>query len=222
LGYLIFEVWWERDRRKWFLCTSVVAGAILACAPWTWRNYTAFHELLFIRGNLGLELRIANHPGADADGDVTHARQGTVRHPGENLEEARLVRDLGEAEYMGRARSEAIEWIRSHPSEFLRLTLMRVVHFWCGPLRLPWLAALTSAVTVLALLGLRRILPALDASGRAALLIPLATFPLVYYIVSYQAHYPAPLAWLLLLLASYEVQGWIFREDVLAAATESA
>ncbi len=33
LGYLIFEVWWKRDRRKWFLCTSVVAGAILACAP---------------------------------------------------------------------------------------------------------------------------------------------------------------------------------------------
>jgi 4-amino-4-deoxy-L-arabinose transferase-like glycosyltransferase len=222
LGYLIFELWWKRDRRKWILCASVVAGAILACAPWTWRNYTAFHELLFIRGNLGLELRMANHPGADADGDVTYARQGTVRHPSENLEEARLVRDLGEGEYMGRARSEAIEWIRAHPAEFLRLTLMRVVHFWCGPLRLPWLAALTSAVTVLALLGLRRILPALDASGRAALLIPLATFPLVYYIVSYQAHYPAPLAWLLLLLASYEVQGWIFRENVLAAATESA
>lgn len=54
-------------------------------------------------------------------------------------------------------------------------------------------------------------LPALTAPGRAALLIPLATFPLVYYFVSYVAHYPAPLAWMLLLLASYEVQSRISR-----------
>jgi hypothetical protein len=222
LGYLTFEVWWKRDRRKWLLCACVVAGAILACVPWTWRNYVAFNKLLFIRGNFGLELRIANQPGADADGDVTWARLGTVRHPSENLEEARLVRDLGEAEYMRRATGEAIGWIRAHPAEFLRLTLMRFVHFWCGPLRLPWLAALTSAVTVLALVGLRRILPALTASGRAALLIPLAAFPLVYYVVSYQAHYPAPLAWLLLLLACYEVQSWIFREEARAAPTRRA
>jgi len=213
LGFLIFEVWWKGDRRAWLLGACVVAGAVLACVPRTWRNYTAFHKLLFIRGNLGLERRIANQPGAHADGDVTLARLGTVRHPSENLEEARLVRDLGEAEYMRRARSEAIGWIRNHPGEFLRLTLMRFVHFWCGPLRLPLRAALTSAVTVLALLGLRRSLPALTAPGRAALLIPLATFPLVYYVVSYQAHYPAPLAWLLLLAASYEVQSWIFHSD---------
>jgi len=206
---LIFELWWKRDRRKWPLSACVAVGAILACVPWTWRNYTALHGFFFIRSNFGLELRIANHPGADADMEVTHARAGTLRHPSENLEEARQVRDLGEAEYNRRARNEALEWIRNHPAEFLRLTLMRSLHFWCGQLRQPWLAALFTAVTVLAALGLLRILPALDAPGRAALLIPLATFPLVYYVVSYVAHYPAPLAWMLLLLAGYEVQSWI-------------
>jgi 4-amino-4-deoxy-L-arabinose transferase-like glycosyltransferase len=211
VGYLIFEVCWTRDRRRWLLATCVVVGAIVALVPWTWRNYAAFHEFLFIRGNFGLELRIANHPGADADGELTYARQGTVRHPSENLEEARLVRDLGEAEYMRRARDEAVEWIRTHPAEFVRLALMRAVHFWCGPLRFPWLASLITTVTVLAFLGLRRVLPALTAPGRAAVLMPLATFPLVYYVVSYLAHYPAPLAWLLLLLAAYEVQSWTFH-----------
>ncbi len=210
LGCLMFELWWKCNRRKWFFSACLAAGATLACVPWTWRNYTALHGFFFLRSNFGLELR-ANQPGADADGDVTYARLGTVRHPGENLEEAGLVRDLGEAEYMRRARNEALEWIRTHPGEFLRLTWMRFVHFWCGPLRLPWLAALFTTLTVLALLGLRRILPALDARGRAALLIPLATFPLVYYFVIYQAHYPAPLAWLLLLLAGYEVQSWTSR-----------
>jgi len=208
-GNLIFELWWKRDRRKWLLCACVAAGAILACVPWTWRNYTALHGFFFIRSNFGLELRIANHPGADADIEVTYARAGTLRHPSENLEEARQVRDLGEAEYNRRARNEALEWIRNHPAEFLRLTLMRFLHFWCGQLRYPWLAALFTAVTVLAVLGLRRTLPALDAPGRAALLIPLAIFPLVYYFVSYVAHYPAPLAWMLLLLSGYEVQNWM-------------
>lgn len=211
VGNVIFELWWKRGRRTWLLGACVAAGAMLACVPWTLRNYAAFHELLFIRGNFGLELRIANQDGADADIDVTLARNGTLRHPSENLEEARRVRDLGEAEYMRRARSEALSWIKAHPAAFGQLTLMRFVHFWCGPLRLPWLAALITAVTLLALSALRRVLPALTVPGRAALLVPLATFPLVYYCVSYVAHYPAPLSWMLQLLAAHEVLSWTRR-----------
>ena len=91
---------------------------------------------------------------------------------------------------------------------------MRFIHFWCGPLRQPWVAAPTTILTMLALLGLRRILPALSAPGRSALLIPLATFPLIYYMVSYVEHYPAPLAWMLLLrrkLYLFRVSGSTWR-----------
>jgi hypothetical protein len=213
LGNLIFELCWKQGRRKWILSACVAAGAALACIPWTWRNYTALHGFCFIRGNLGLELRIANQPGADPDIEVTLARKGTLRHPSENLLEARQVRHLGEAEYMRRARNEALAWIRAHPAEFLRLTLMRFIHFWCGPLRQPLLAALTTIVSVLAILGLRRILPELPAPARAALLMPLGTFPLVYYIVSYVEHYPVPLTWMLFLLAGYEIQSWTTRNS---------
>ena len=212
---MAFELAWSRDGRKWFLVACIALGAVLACVPWAWRNYTAFHELLFIRGNFGLELRIANHDGADPDIDVMVARDAVFRHPSVSLEEARKVRDLGEAEYMRQARNEALVWIGNHPAEFLRLTLLRVVYFWCGPLRrLPWTAAAITAVTILALLGLRRTLPALTIPQRGALLIPLATFPLVYYVVSYVAHYRAPLEGLLLLLAGAEVWHWIRREDM--------
>ncbi len=219
LGSLTFEFFWNRSRHAWIPLLCVAFGAALACVPWTWRNYAALHEFCFIRSNFGLELRIANQPGASADIDVTLARNGTLRHPSENLEEARKVRNLGEAEYMRQARKEATEWIKGHPAEFLRLTLMRFVHFWCGPLRLPWQAAITTTLSMLALLGLRRILPTMEAPHRAALLIPLATFPLVYYIVSYVEHYPAPLAWMLLLLAAYEVQSWITPRDRADSAT---
>ena len=212
LGNLVFELCWKRGRRQWLLSACVAAGAILACVPWTWRNYTTLHGFFFIRSNFGLEFRIANQPGADADIEVSLARAGTLRHPSENLEEARQVRELGEAEYNRRAINEALAWIRTHPAEFWRLTVMRLLHFWCGQLRYPWLAGLFTAVTMLAVLGLRRTLPALDAPRRAAFLIPLATFPLVYYIVSYVAHYPAPLAWMLLLLAGTEVRHWSGRK----------
>jgi hypothetical protein len=205
-GFLVFELWWRRGRRTWIPAACIVAGAALACVPWTWRNYTALHGFCFIRSNLGLELRIANQDDAAADIDVTLARKGTLRHPSENLEEARRVRDWGESEYMRRARTEALAWIEAHPAEFLRLTAMRVVHFWCGPWRLPRLALLTTAISALALLGLRRVLPTLDAPHKAGLIIPLATFPVVYYIVSYVEHYPMPLAWIPLLLASYEIR----------------
>jgi len=205
LGYLAFELLWRRDRSRWTMAAYVALGAMIASAPWTWRNYRAFDTFLFIRGNFGLEFRIANQDGADADIEVSLARKGTLRHPSENLAEARQVAELGEAEYMRRARDEALLWIANHPGEFARLTLMRFIHFWCGPLRLPWLAALYTALTALALLGLWRAWPALEVPCRAALVMPLAMFPLVYYVVSYVAHYPAPLAWLLLLLAGYAV-----------------
>jgi len=210
LGWMAFEMVWRRDRRKWLFLACLALGAIAACIPWAWRNYTAFHEFLFIRSNFGLELRLANHDGADADIDVTVAREPDFRHPSASLEEARKVRDLGEAEYMRQSKNEALNWISRHPREFLLLTMMRVVYFWCGPLRcLPWTAAAITAVTIFALLGFRRILPALASPQRAALLIPLATFPLVYYVVSYVAHYRAPIEWMLLLLAGAEVWHWI-------------
>jgi hypothetical protein len=209
LGWMAFEIVWKRDRRKWLLVACVALGAIAALIPWGWRNYTVFHKLLFVRGNFGLELRIANHESAHADIDVTLAREADFRHPSANQAEAEKVRDLGEAEYMRQARNEALEWISRHPQEFLRLTLMRVIHFWCGPLRKPWTAAAITAVTLLALLGLRRNLPGLSSPQRTALLVPLAAFPLVYYVVSYVAHYRAPLEWMLLLLAGAEVWHWI-------------
>lgn len=166
------------------LLGCVVLGTALACVPWAWRNYQAFHRLLFIRSNFGLELRIANHDRADADIDVTAAREKILRHPSQNIEEAEKVRGLGEVEYMRQARQEAMAWIRGHPGEFTRLTLMRVAHFWCGPLRRPWMAAAVTTVTILALLGLRHRLPTLTAPQRAAILVPLATFPLVYYLAA--------------------------------------
>ena len=214
LGYLGFELVWRRVGAAWRAVGVTVLGAALACAPWAWRNWSAFGETFFIRSNFGLELRLANHGGADADIEVLDAREGdAMRHPGCNREEAEKVREWGEMEYMRRARGEAFAWIGAHPGEFARLTAARFVHYWLGPVRRPLAAVPFSLVTVLALLGLRRAWRTLTVAQRALLLVPLATFPLVYYTVVYMANYPVPVAWILLILGGAEVRGWFARQE---------
>jgi hypothetical protein len=75
----------------------------------------------------------------------------------------------------------------------------------------PFQPALMAAVysllgpTLLAAAGAWRTLPRLSSAQRAAILIPLAAYPLVYYIVGYEARYRQPLDGLILLLAAAAV-----------------
>jgi hypothetical protein len=113
----------------------------------------------------------------------------------------------GETEYMRRARAEALDWIRHNPAQFLRLSALRLAHFWCGSLHRPLTVAGTSLLTILSLLGLWRLWPGLSGPQRAALGIPLVTFPLVYYLVSYMPRYRVPIDWILLILAGAAILG---------------
>jgi len=201
LGLVVFELAWLREPRRWFRAALLLLGMAVAVAPWTWRNTTRLGGLFFVRSNFGLELRMGNHDGAGANLELS-ARGGTERHPRTNEEEARKVRELGELGYMRAAGREAAGWIRSHPAGFLRLTGLRVAQFWFGPLDDLPLALAISALTVLGMAGAVRAWSRLDVPRRAALLIPLATYPLVYYVVGFEARYRQPVDGLALLLAA--------------------
>jgi 4-amino-4-deoxy-L-arabinose transferase-like glycosyltransferase len=210
LGCVAFELWWRRDRRKWALSAVMILGVVLACLPWGLRNYARFDAVFFIRSNLGLELRMGNHEGAAAAMDVMDSRE-EHRHPRTHETEALLLREVGEVAYMRGAGREAVAWISSHPGEFLRLTASRVVHWWCGPLHAPTIALLVTVFTLLALLGAWRTLPGLTIPQRAALLIPLATYPLIYYVVAYMGRYRVPMDWIVLVFAGAAVWRWLDR-----------
>lgn len=207
---MVFELWWSRNPKKWGFSGLMALGIILACLPWGWRNYDTFRTVFFVRSNLGLELHVGNHEGAHADIDVSEAR-ASFRHPRTNALEAEHVRKLGEGAYMKDKQREALQWIKDHPATFLTLTARRVVHFWAGPLRwtLPSMAYLI--LIWLTLLGAWRAIPALAIPHRAALFIPLATFPLIHYVVAYMPRYGEPVRWLLLLFAGEAVWGWVNR-----------
>ncbi len=213
-GCLVFEAWWLRDRRAWLRSGAMVLGAALACVPWAWRNHETFGEVFFVRSNFGLELRMGNHEGATADVDVTGPLEGSrLRHPRANPDEARLVRQMGEVAYMRQAGREALDWIRSHPAAYARLTALRVFHFWWGSPSMGWTAIGAALLTLLAILGAWRVVPVLDAPRRAALLIPLATYPIVYYFVVFTSRYGEPVNWILFLFAGAEGWRWLGGRD---------
>jgi prepilin signal peptidase PulO-like enzyme (type II secretory pathway) len=123
------------------------------------------------------------------------------------------VRDLGEGEYMRRKLRGATAWIREHPVEFASLTFSRGWHVWLGPPDRPHVALPTAVLSLLALLGLRRALPGMDRPTRAAIVIPLAAYPLVTYLVAWIPRYLFPLSGLLLVLAAGEVLALATRKS---------
>jgi hypothetical protein len=207
LGYLTFEVWRRSDRRKWGSAGLVLLGALLVSIPWGVRNYRAFDAVFFVRSNLGLELRMGNHEGATASIDDPHFNDWPP-HPRTHREDAIKLREWGEVPYMRDSRREALAWIGSHPGEFARLTAKRVAYFWLGPLDQPGIALLFAALTGLAILGVIRALPGLPGTPSAALLIPLLTYPLIYYLVPWQHRYRFPIEWILFLLAGAALWSW--------------
>ena len=210
LGCVVFELWWSRCRRRWLGVATILLGVVLVSAPWAWRNHAVLDGAFFIRSNFGLELRMGNHDEAAAAMEVMDRRH-EHRHPRVHLQEARLVQEIGEVPYMQRAQREALAWIREHPGRFLRLTASRVAHFWLGPLHRPLEAVRVTSVLILALLGMWRVIPRQSIPQRAALLIPLVTFPLIYYVVAYMIRYTVPLVWIPTLFAGAKVWSWLER-----------
>ena len=202
LGWMAFELWWRRDRGKWLHAGLLALGIVLACLPWGVRNYRAFDAVFFIRSNFGLELRMGNHEGVAASFDVMDRRGEEYIHPRALEREARKVQEMGEVRYMRDAGREAMDWIRENPGEFAGLTASRAAHWWLGPLDYPPGAFLVTLLTLLALVGAWLAFPGISVPQRAAVLIPLLTFPLVYYVVAYMPRYREPVDWIFLLIAA--------------------
>jgi hypothetical protein len=200
VGCMAFELWWLRSQRRWMFVSLMALGALLVCVPWAWRNYTTFHELFFVRSNLGLELRMGNNPNSEATFETMDAYQSYL-HPTLLESEAQAVIQLGEVAYMRRAGQQALDWIVAHPGRFLELTAQRFLSLWFGPLNRPLAAAGVTLLTGLAVCGALLMFPRLGVFQRAAMGIPLLAYPLIYYIVAYMPGYRAPIDWILYILA---------------------
>jgi 4-amino-4-deoxy-L-arabinose transferase-like glycosyltransferase len=187
---------------------AVLSGVvfILCLAPWTVRNWFAFHQFVPMRGNLGAELYLGNGPGST--GLLMEYDQ-----PMEDPAQLRLYAQMGEIAYAKMRGKVASAYIHSDPKHFAADVLKRVFFFWGSVPHpnddAPWVEwgrnfnfVFTSVCGLLGLgLAIRRRAP-------AALLFAwaFALLPLLYYAITVHARFRHPLEPLITVLGVYLFQ----------------
>lgn len=183
----------------------VLAGAALACLPWFVRNYQQFHTVFFVRDNFGLELYTSNNSCAGptiVQNIISGCHDQT--HPNNNPALAAEVADEGEIRFNQDRLSEAKSWIASHPREFALLTLRRIAKFWFPGLNGPRYTIPTGILTILSFVGLAL----MYRNQRLAFNLLSSTlflYPLIHYLIQFEARYRYPIFWATFLPAAYAV-----------------
>jgi 4-amino-4-deoxy-L-arabinose transferase-like glycosyltransferase len=187
LGWLAYRSLGE-SRLRWKRVALAAGVAILCCAPWTIRNYTAFHRFIPLRSNLPFELWLGNNDIFDE-----HARNG--RKLITRTEETRRYAQRGETAYMREKWQIATSFMRSHPGLELRLAGRKFVAFWTGmesPLKT---FRETDSVLIRGIL-LCSFLTAIGGffgivalwRRRNVMTLPLAVFPVIFPCLYYVTH----------------------------------
>jgi hypothetical protein len=174
--------------RQWWIApvsTLVVAG--LLAGPWALRNLHELGAPIFLRDNFGLELAIANYPGAvhPADPRLAYWTRMTAIQT-MHLTQAQLRAAGGEVAYYRAVGQAAREWIAAHPWDFLTLCGRRFVEFFLPP---RWFWSPYSA-TPERYSGLRQFIVWLAALGGLASLVAMAPFrrPYAYILAAIMAY----------------------------------
>jgi hypothetical protein len=202
--WLAYLAWRHRNARALRFLLFLALGFAVAQTPWTWRNYRQFHKLFFVRDNLGLELYVSNNAAAQDTFQKNNAT-GLYQqlHPDHSVAEAQECARLGEIEYNRRRLALAVEWMRSHPGDFLRLSAARARMFWFPAAEgYPWYAFGIALVTVVSFGGI----VLLARRGERALLFLIAVqllYPILYYLVQNDPRFRAPVLWISILEAGY-------------------
>jgi len=181
----------------------VVAGAAIACLPWFIRNYQRFHTVFFVRDNFGLELFTSNNACAQPTLlENFNSRCHFKTHPNPNPDISGELIDKGEIQFNREKLHQALAWISANPRAFVSLTARRILRFW-----FPYLGSLryaipTGVLTILSFVGLAMMF---RNHRRAALTLgsTLLLYPLVHYVVQFEARYRYPIFWATFLSAGY-------------------
>ncbi|MDP9051418.1 MAG: glycosyltransferase family 39 protein [Acidobacteriota bacterium] len=160
-------------------------GIVAALTPWTIRNYRVMHVVVPVRDCFWYEFWSANN------GDGSNPTLEWT-HPASNPVEMDLYRSQGELAYIAQKRVMVIDYVAHHHDFFIALTLRRIFCYWTGfwsfepsymrqePTQLPNIFMCTS-LTLLLLFGARGWWRR-DRIACLAYLVPLALFPIAYYL----------------------------------------
>jgi hypothetical protein len=187
--------WYRRAKRGKRSLPGVVLASVIffACiTPWLVRNYRTFGQFIFIRDNLGAELRLGNGPGAD----------GTLMlylDPPHDLYAMRQFQSLGELNYIAMRKQQAFAYIKEDYGRFAGLCAKRFICFWASPpkpTQPTWLEpakmSLFLASSALMFWGLGRALR-FRKPGAWLFVWLVLLYPAIYYVVYAIPRYRHPL-----------------------------
>jgi len=200
LAILAWAAWQTRRIARAAPLLGLLA-LLLLFSPWPIRNACRFHAFVPLRSTAGFELWMGNRPGATGFLDQS-------LFPMYDKSELASYVAKGEVAYMRDKSDRALQYIRSHPGVFLRLTLRRCFRFWAGtgsavgPPIYEFHALLT---TLLGFAGLLFLYRNRMRAFAVLMALPLLLFPLPYYITHAEFRYRINLDPLLTLLAAYAV-----------------
>jgi hypothetical protein len=184
---------------------AISAGVALACMPWFLRNYERFHSVFFVRDNLGLELSTSNNSCARPtllENLLSQCHFQT--HPNPNPAIATEVFEKGEIRFNQERMHQAFAWISENPRAFASLTARRFVRFWFPYLTAYRYAVPSGVLTVLSFFGLGAMFRKHPLAAWVIASV-LALYPLINYVVQFEARYRYPIYWATLLPAAYAV-----------------
>lgn len=187
---------------------------LIMCVPWSVRNYREIGTPA-MRDNLGLELYVSFNDCAPygIEESLNRLCHGTF-HPNSSIEEAEAVRRLGELRYNHNRLHAAFVWVSAHPKAAGVLIAKRFWFFWfpsnegLGGYRRERARSLFLHIfTLTSVLGLylswkRRVL------CLELLSVFLALFPVIYYLVEFDARYRYPILWITWILAASAILEW--------------
>lgn len=209
---MIVFLWWIAYllafRKASWKQTSIYVSIVLVlfaaiASAWGYRNDIQLGKFV-VRTNLGIALYASNNDCAspslfEEENDNCHQ----AHHPNTSLQEAELVRDLGEVAYDRLRSADAKTWVRSHPRRFLILTACRFRDFWFPataghPYKIAtiWLATLLSIPGLVLMIRMR-------LNSIFFLLAVFLLYPMMYYVVISDVRYRYPILWLTLLPACF-------------------
>jgi 4-amino-4-deoxy-L-arabinose transferase-like glycosyltransferase len=202
LAVLGWAAWQTRKMSRYSPLLGLLVGS-LVFAPWPLRNARVLGAFIPLRSTVGFELWMGNHAGAT--GFLDESQFPIFSHWEYDQYAAK-----GEVAYMRDKSALAKEYIRAHPAEFLRLTMVRIIRFWTGTgtkegsVIFALHAVLT---TVLGAMGLWWLFRRQRSSLAVLFLLPLMLFPLPYCITHAEFRYRLVVDPLLTILGAYAVWG---------------
>jgi 4-amino-4-deoxy-L-arabinose transferase-like glycosyltransferase len=181
----------------WMLrCVVAIVGLVAVMTPWTVHNFRALHFVGPVRDNFWLESWAGNN------GD-TFESNAVWAHPASNPVEMQRFQALGEMAYIAEKKALAMNFIEHNPMFFAGLSVRRALSYWTGfwsfspaylsrePLEIADVF-FCSSITVLMLLGVRRLWRQDRESARAFLAL-ITIFPFTYYFTHATPDYRQPI-----------------------------